>query len=86
MIFFIVYLIMIYIASGKVVYLLTGFAAGAGASVVAYHLFAHIRVRVSVWLNPWADIDGKGYQITQSLFAIGTGGWFGMGLYGGLPT
>ena len=86
LIFFIVYLIMIYIASGKVVYLLTGFAAGAGASVVAYHLFAHIRVRVSVWLNPWADIDGKGYQITQSLFAIGTGGWFGMGLYGGLPT
>lgn len=39
-----------------------------------------------MWLNPWADIDGKGYQITQSLFAIGTGGWFGMGLYGGLPT
>ena len=35
--------------------------------------------------NPWADIDNRGYQITQSLFAIGTGGWFGMGLYQGMP-
>ena len=37
------------------------------------------------WSNPWADIDNKGYQITQSLFAIGTGGWFGMGLCQGMP-
>ena len=44
-----------------------------------------MRVRVAAWQNPWADIDNKGYQITQSLFAIGTGGWFGMGLYQGMP-
>ena len=39
----------------------------------------------AIWSNPWADIDNTGYQITQSLFAIGTGGWFGMGLSQGLP-
>jgi len=38
------------------------------------------------WRNPWALIDNEGYQVTQSLFAIGTGGWFGMGLMKGLPT
>ncbi len=53
--------------------------------MLAYRLFAHVRVRVEAWRNPWADIDNRGYQITQSLFAIGTGGWFGMGLYQGMP-
>ncbi len=48
-------------------------------------MFAHVRRRVLAWSNPWADIDNKGYQITQSLFAIGTGGWFGMGLSQGMP-
>ena len=60
-------------------------SAGAGASVVAYHLFDHIRVRVLAWKDPWAYIDSKGYQITQSLFAIGSGSWFGMGLGSGNP-
>jgi peptidoglycan glycosyltransferase len=41
---------------------------------------------VLAWKNPFAFIDKEGYQITQSLFAIGTGGWFGMGLNRGLPT
>ena len=48
-------------------------------------MFDHVRRRVFAWSNPWADIDNTGYQITQSLFAIGTGGWFGMGLSQGLP-
>ena len=46
----------------------------------------HVKTRVIAWLNPWDYIDGKGYQITQSLFAIGTGGLFGLGLCEGLPT
>ena len=58
---------------------------GCGAAALAYWLFSHVRVRVSAWKNPWADIDNTGYQITQSLFAIGTGGWLGMGLYQGMP-
>ena len=56
------------------------------ASVAAYKLFRHVRVRVSAWKDPLSVIDNEGYQVCQSLFAIGTGGWFGMGLYQGMPN
>ena len=85
LIFFITYLTMLFVATTNWIYLLTGLLGGCGASVLAYGLFAHVRTRVAAWKNPWADIDNRGYQITQSLFAIGTGGWFGMGLYQGMP-
>ena len=64
---------------------LTAIIAGA-ASYLAYQLFDHVRVRVLAWQDPWKYIDNKGYQITQSLFAIGSGSWFGMGLLKGNPT
>ena len=85
LIFFLTYLTMLFVATGSYLYLFSGLLCGSGASVVAYWLFAHVRTRVAAWKNPWADIDNRGYQITQSLFAIGTGGWFGMGLYQGMP-
>ena len=77
---------MIYMASGKIRYVLIGTGAGAGAAVAAYNLFSHVRVRFNVWMDPWTDIDNTGYQLTQSLFAIGTGNWFGMGIGRGKPT
>ena len=76
---------MLFVATGNWFYLLAGSLGGCGASVLAYGLFVHVRTRVAAWRNPWADIDNRGYQITQSLFAIGTGGWFGMGLFQGMP-
>lgn len=85
LIFFITYITMLFVATTNWVYLFGGLAGGCGASVLAYLLFSHVQTRVAAWRNPWADIDNKGYQITQSLFAIGTGGWFGMGLYQGMP-
>ncbi|MBW4846256.1 MAG: FtsW/RodA/SpoVE family cell cycle protein [Lachnospiraceae bacterium] len=85
LIFFVAYIFMLFVATGKWLYLLAGAGGGTLASMLAYQLFGHVRTRVSAWINPWADIAGKGYQITQSLFAIGTGGWFGMGLYRGMP-
>ncbi len=42
-------------------------------------------MRVNTWLDPWTDITDSGWQIAQSLFAIGAGGWFGVGLYEGIP-
>ena len=45
-----------------------------------------MRVRVQVFLDPWSSIDGSGYQITQSLFAISFGGLFGAGLMQGMPS
>lgn len=85
LIFFVTYVLMLFVATGKWVLLLGGAGAGTAASVLAYRLFDHVRTRVLAWRNPWSDIDNKGFQITQSLFAIGTGGWFGMGLCQGMP-
>lgn len=86
LIFFMVYVVMIYIATGKSRYLAAGAVGGSLAAVAGYKLFSHIRVRVKAFLDPWSFIDTGGYQVAQSLFAIGTGGFFGLGLYKGLPT
>ena len=85
-IFFIGYLFMLLIASRNYLYLIAGFLGGGGAAVVGYKLFSHVRVRVQAFLDPFSAIDREGYQMTQSLFAIGSGKWFGMGLYQGTPS
>ena len=84
-IFFICYLFMLFVATGQAVYLLGGLLSGSGAAVAAYFLFSHVRTRVIAWRDPWSTINNQGYQVAQSLFAIGTGGWFGMGLTQGMP-
>lgn len=84
-IFFFTYLIMLYVATRKIFYLAGGTLIGCVAAVLGYQLFSHVKVRVLAWQDPLAVIDNEGYQICQSLFAIGTGGWFGMGLYEGMP-
>lgn len=85
LIFFITYLIMLYVASRNPCYPACGLICGGLASVMAYKLFGHVRVRVAAWKEPLAVIENEGYQVCQSLFAIGTGGWFGLGLYQGMP-
>lgn len=85
LIYFVVYLVMLFVATKEVLYVVLGLTAGSGAAVIAYKLFAHVRVRVQAWMDPWSVIDNKGYQITQSLFAIGMGSWFGDGLNKGMP-
>lgn len=62
-----------------------GLAGGAGAAVVGYKLFAHVKRRVAIWQNPWSDYDNAGYQLVQSLMAIASGGLFGVGLGLGYP-
>ncbi|HEX3076364.1 MAG TPA: FtsW/RodA/SpoVE family cell cycle protein [Lachnospiraceae bacterium] len=86
LIFFVTYLMMVYVASRQILYLIAGLLGGSFASYIAYKLFNHVKVRVMAWQDPWSRIDSEGYQVTQSLFAIGTGGWFGMGLGKGLPS
>lgn len=85
LIFFVVYVMMVFVATKKWIYLLLGITGGSAAAVVAYKLFTHVQVRVLAWQDPWSVIDNEGFQITQSLFAIGSGGWFGLGLYQGTP-
>jgi cell division protein FtsW (lipid II flippase) len=86
LIFSILYITLVYIETNQPVFFLGGLAAGSVAAFIGYKFFAHVRVRVEAWANPWIDIDNKGYQITQSLFAIGAGGWLGAGLTKGLPN
>lgn len=85
LIFFIVYVMMVFIATGNWIYLLLGSAGGCGAAFYAYRFFTHVQVRVQAWKDPFSCIDDAGYQITQSLFAISSGGWFGLGLFRGTP-
>ena len=85
LIIFVVYLVMLYVATRQPLYVIAGLSAGSVASVIAYKLFNHVRVRVLAWKDPFAAYDSGGYQVAHSLFAIGTGSRFGMGLFQGMP-
>lgn len=85
LIFFAAYVLMVFLATKNVWYLLLGIAGGGGASVIAYQLFRHVQERVQAWKDPWSVIDGEGYQVAQSLFSLGRGGLFGLGLFQGAP-
>lgn len=86
LIYFIIYLFVLVLATGNYLYMLLGLLLGSGASVVAFKIFSHVRVRVEIWQDPWPFIDNKGYQIIQSLFSITSGGFWGTGLLKGTPT
>jgi len=86
LIYFVAYVSLVYVATGKAYYLAAGLFGGGGAAYMAYRLFTHVQVRVQAWADPWSVIDREGYQIAQSLFAIGCGGLFGLGICQGSPT
>lgn len=86
LIFFVAYVLVVFVATRNYFYLIAGTIGGSIAAVIAYRMFSHVRIRVLAWQDPWSYIDNQGYQITQSLFAVGSGSWFGMGLLKGDPT
>ncbi len=73
-------LALLYAATGSLPLIGLGAAGGAGAAVLGYEMFAHVKVRVAVWQNPWADAQNKGFQIVQGLIAMVNGGLWGVGL------
>ncbi len=77
---------MYYAATSNALLTLAGLGMGGGAAVIAYHAFEYVRDRIAIWKNPWIDPQKTGYQLVQSLIAIGSGGLFGMGLGLGSPT
>ncbi len=86
LIFLTAYLFLIFIAYKNYIVLSVELFGAAIGGILAYNLFPHIQSRFIAWSDPLSDVENKGYQICQSLFAIGTGGWFGTGLTNGMPT
>ncbi len=84
-VFFAAYIVVVFVATGKLRYPLVGLAGGSAAAVLAYYLFGHVRARVTAWQDPFAVYETSGYQIVQGLFGIGAGGWLGSGLGEGSP-
>ena len=84
--FFAAFLVMLYLASGRVIYVLVGLVLLTLGGVLGYYLFDVVRIRVLAWWNPWADPSGSSYQIVQSLIAFAAGGLFGRGPGLGTPS
>ncbi|MCV7178079.1 FtsW/RodA/SpoVE family cell cycle protein [Mycolicibacterium sphagni] len=82
---YLTFLTMVYIATARVGWVLIGIGVFAAASVVAYHIFRHVQIRVHNWVDPFADPDNTGYQMVQSMFSFATGGLMGTGLGQGQP-
>jgi cell division protein FtsW (lipid II flippase) len=85
LLFFGLFIVMLYIATQRTSWLLIGLMLFAGGAFVAWTLFAHVQDRVSIWLHPFADADGKGFQIVQALYGLATGRLFGTGPGAGRP-
>lgn len=84
LVFYMLFVLMLYVVTERPLYIGISMPIFLLTGTVGYMLFRHVRVRVSVWLNPWQDPTGMGYQIAQSLFAIGGGKILGTGLGNGI--
>lgn len=72
-----VFLAMLYIATGRGLYVLSGLLAFVVGAVILYNIVAVVKLRVAVWLDPWATAQGTGYQIVQAIYALASGGILG---------
>jgi cell division protein FtsW (lipid II flippase) len=86
LLFFAVFLMLLYVATARPSYVVLGLGLFFAGGFVIYQLFDHVRLRVDVWLDPFADPLGAGFQIVRALYAFGRGGILGTGLGGGLPS
>ncbi|SCZ09282.1 FtsW/RodA/SpoVE family cell cycle protein [Alkaliphilus peptidifermentans] len=85
MLFYSVFISIYYIYHSDRKLLFYNIGASILIGIFSYFTMTHVQIRLETWLNPWRDIAGRGYQITQSLFAIASGGFFGTGLGLGRP-
>lgn len=85
LLFFLTTVLMYYAATSNLIVTLGGLTAGGVCAVVAYNMFDYVKDRVAIWIDPWSDAQDTGYQLVQSLIAIGSGGLTGAGLGLGRP-
>lgn len=83
--FFVVFLELLYVASGYRLILVSGALLILVAGIIAYREFSVVQLRVDIWLNPWPEADSRAFQIVQSLLAFAAGGVFGQGVGQGSP-
>jgi cell division protein FtsW (lipid II flippase) len=84
--FFLLFLALLYLATGRLVYVLTGLSMLVAGGVFGYLVFGDlVALRVDAWLNPWPDANDRAYQIVQSLYAFASGGVTGQGIGQGYP-
>ena len=86
LLFFSFFVIMLYVCTGRVGYVIVSVALLAVGGVLCYKLFGHVQTRVHIWLDPFKDPAGQGYQIVQSLYSLADGGLAGTGIGKGSPT
>jgi cell division protein FtsW (lipid II flippase) len=86
LLFFGLFVCMLYVATQRRSWLILGAILFVIGAVGAYYAFGHVRLRVTVWIDPWAYADDQGYQIVQSLFGLANGGILGAGLGQGFPN
>ena len=85
LLFFGLFVMMLYIATERRSWLIIGAVLFSAGAFVAYQIFDHVRLRVGIWLDPFADEAADGYQIAQSLYGFASGGMLGVGLGQGHP-
>jgi cell division protein FtsW (lipid II flippase) len=86
LLFYLVFLLLLYVATARASYVVLGLIAAAIGGVLVYLALGYVRTRVDVWLDPFADPQGAGFQVVQALHAFARGGLIGTGLGAGLPT
>jgi cell division protein FtsW (lipid II flippase) len=80
LLYFAIFLAMLYVATGRWPYVAIGLGLFALGAWGLYQVTPHVATRVSIWLDPWSEPFGDGYQLVQSIYAIAGGGIFGSGL------
>ncbi|MDQ6524011.1 FtsW/RodA/SpoVE family cell cycle protein [Nocardioides sp. LHD-245] len=85
LLFFGLFLVMLYVATERPGWLVVGALLFFGGAAVAFRIFSHVQSRVDIWLDPFADADGSGYQLVQALYGFAWGGLVGRGLGEGMP-
>ena len=83
--FYAVTLTMLYLSTARRRFVLLGLVAFLGGGAVVYRMFSVARIRIDIWLDPWADPAGRGYQLIQGIVAFASGGTFGVGPGFGFP-
>ena len=86
LLFFGVFLVMLYMCTGRLSYVIISLVLVAVAAVGLYTVFDHVQTRILIWRDPFSDPQDKGYQLVQSLFSLADGGLFGVGIGKGLCT